>query len=77
MYGNLCIYLVYNCDIVFRPNDREMCTRFAELERKLGEIDRARVLYMHASQMADPRVIIQDIYNLERRGKINLQFALF
>ena len=63
--------------MVFRLNDREMCTHFAELERKLGEIDRARVLYMHASQMADPRVIVQDMYNLERRCKIYLQFALF
>ena len=35
---------------------REMCVRFADLERKLGEIDRARAVYMHASQMADPRV---------------------
>lgn len=33
-----------------------MCIRFADLERKLGEIDRARAVYMHASQMADPRV---------------------
>lgn len=33
-----------------------MCVRFADLERKLGEIDRARAIYMHASQMADPRV---------------------
>jgi len=32
-----------------------MCVRFADLERKLGEIDRARAIYMHASQMADPR----------------------
>ncbi|XP_031570615.1 pre-mRNA-splicing factor SYF1-like [Actinia tenebrosa] len=34
---------------------RQMCIRFAELERKLGEIDRARAIYMHASQMSDPR----------------------
>lgn len=33
-----------------------MCIRFADLERKLGEIDRARAIYMHSSQMADPRV---------------------
>jgi pre-mRNA-splicing factor SYF1 len=33
-----------------------MCIRFAELERKLGEIDRARAVYAHASQMCDPRV---------------------
>lgn len=37
---------------------REMCVRFADLERKLGEIDRARAIYMHASQLADPRVCI-------------------
>lgn len=33
-----------------------MCLRFADLERKLGEIDRARAIYAHASQIADPRV---------------------
>jgi len=35
---------------------REMCCRFADLERKLGEIDRARAVYAHCSQMCDPRV---------------------
>merc|ERR1712029_466294 len=30
--------------------------RFAEMETKLGEIDRARAIYIHASQMCDPRV---------------------
>jgi pre-mRNA-splicing factor SYF1 len=29
----------------------EMCLRFAALERKLGEIDRARAIYAHASQV--------------------------
>ncbi|KAJ3979410.1 hypothetical protein F5890DRAFT_943902 [Lentinula detonsa] len=33
----------------------EMCLLFA-LERKLGEIDRARAIYAHASQFCDPRV---------------------
>ncbi|SJX64089.1 related to SYF1-member of the NineTeen Complex involved in splicing [Sporisorium reilianum f. sp. reilianum] len=33
----------------------DMCVRFAELERKLGEIDRARAIYAHASQFCDPR----------------------
>jgi len=35
---------------------REMCCHFADLERKLGEIDRARAVYAHCSQMCDPRV---------------------
>lgn len=34
----------------------EMCLRFAALERKLGEIDRSRAIYAHASQFCDPRV---------------------
>lgn len=33
----------------------EVCLRFAALERKLGEIDRARAVYAHASQFCDPR----------------------
>lgn len=34
---------------------REMCMEFADLERKLGEIDRARGVYAHCSQLCDPR----------------------
>lgn len=34
---------------------RDMCLKFADLERKLGEIDRARAIYAHCSQMCDPR----------------------
>ena len=34
---------------------RDMCLKFAEMERKLGEIDRARAIYGHASQFCDPR----------------------
>ncbi len=29
--------------------------RYAKLERGLGEVDRARAIYVHASAMADPR----------------------
>ena len=55
--GKKCIYemVCYNKLLCFFFS-REMCIRFADLERKLGEIDRARAVYMHASQMADPRV---------------------
>lgn len=31
-----------------------MCLKYAELEKSLGEIDRARALYKHASQFANP-----------------------
>ena len=33
-----------------------MCVKFAEMERRLGEIDRARAIFGHASQFCDPRV---------------------
>jgi pre-mRNA-splicing factor SYF1 len=29
--------------------------RYADMERKLGEIDRARAIYIHCSQMCDPK----------------------
>lgn len=35
---------------------KEMCLKFAEMERRLGEIDRARAIYGHASQFSDPRI---------------------
>ena len=34
---------------------KDMCIKFAEMERRLGEIDRARAIYGHASQFCDPR----------------------
>lgn len=34
---------------------RELCLRYAMLEKKLGEVDRARAILVHASQFADPR----------------------
>ena len=34
---------------------RDMCLKFAEMEIRLGEIDRARTIYGHASQFCDPR----------------------
>ena len=43
-------------EVLNDEQSREMCVRFADLERKLGEIDRARAVYAHCSQMCDPRV---------------------
>ena len=37
--------------------NREICIRYADMERKLGEIDRARAIYVHCSQICDPKVI--------------------
>ncbi|KAL0923032.1 hypothetical protein M5K25_007074 [Dendrobium thyrsiflorum] len=34
---------------------KTMCMKYAELERNLGEIDRARAVFVFASQFADPR----------------------
>ena len=33
---------------------KSLCLKYAALERRLGEIDRARALYVHSSQFADP-----------------------
>jgi pre-mRNA-splicing factor SYF1 len=34
---------------------RNLCVRYAQLERKLGEVDRARAIFVHGSHLADPR----------------------
>jgi pre-mRNA-splicing factor SYF1 len=34
---------------------RSLCVEFANVERKLGEIDRARAILQHGAQFADPR----------------------
>ncbi|ETN45174.1 pre-mRNA-splicing factor syf1 [Cyphellophora europaea CBS 101466] len=49
---------IYERAIAALPDQeaKEMCLKFAEMERRLGEIDRARAIYGHASQFADPRV---------------------
>jgi len=48
---------IYERAIAALPDSeaKEMCLKFAEMERRLGEIDRARAIYGHASQFADPR----------------------
>lgn len=35
---------------------RDMCVRFADMETRLGEIDRARGVWAYASQFSDPRM---------------------
>lgn len=49
---------IYERAIAALPDQeaKAMCLKFAEMERRLGEIDRARAIYGHASQYADPRV---------------------
>ena len=48
--------------------------RFAEMETKLGEIDRARAIYSHASQMCDPRVTVE-FWQVRNLKKLNLLFS--
>lgn len=58
IYGVPKTRQIYEKAIEVLPEDRtrEMCVRFAEMETKLGEIDRARAIYVHCSQICDPRV---------------------
>ena len=56
-YGLAATRPVYEEAIEVLP-DRQaalMCMRFAALERKLGEVDRARAIYAHASQFCNPK----------------------
>ena len=58
IYGVPKTRQIYEKAIEVLPEEksREMCLRFAEMETKLGEIDRARAIYAHCSQICDPRV---------------------
>lgn len=57
-YGLTATRPIYERALEILPDRQtaEMCLRFATMERKLGEIDRARAIYAHASQFCDPRV---------------------
>ncbi|GAB7355079.1 hypothetical protein MBLNU459_g5666t1 [Dothideomycetes sp. NU459] len=48
---------IYERAIAALPDSeaKDMCLKFADMERRLGEIDRARSIYGHASQFCDPR----------------------
>ncbi|PWN27913.1 TPR-like protein [Jaminaea rosea] len=56
-FGLAATRAIYESAIEVLPDRQtaEMCLRFAALERKLGEIDRARAIYKYASQFCDPR----------------------
>jgi pre-mRNA-splicing factor SYF1 len=57
-YGLTSTRPIYERALEILPDRQtaEMCLRFAQMERKLGEIDRARAIYAHASQFCDPRI---------------------
>ncbi|CAB0010330.1 unnamed protein product, partial [Nesidiocoris tenuis] len=57
-------------EVLTEHNSREMCLRFAEMETKLGEIDRARAIYAHCSQMCDPRVNMMSAQMLSAASSI-------
>ncbi|KAK3318580.1 hypothetical protein B0H66DRAFT_557741 [Apodospora peruviana] len=48
---------IYERAIAALPDNeaRDMCLKFADMEKRLGEIDRSRAIYGHASQFCDPR----------------------
>lgn len=48
----LCLFI----QVLPDEHARDMCQRFADMESKLGEIDRARAIYSYCSQICDPRV---------------------
>ncbi|KAG8574312.1 hypothetical protein GDO81_009141 [Engystomops pustulosus] len=58
IYGVTHTRSIYEKAIEILADDhaREMCLRFADMECKLGEIDRARAVYSYCSQMCDPRL---------------------
>lgn len=63
MYGIDKVRQIYeeaieNLDV---EGSKVMHLKFSELETKLGEIDRARAIYAHCSELCDPRVSLLSI----------------
>ncbi|KAK9465452.1 hypothetical protein V1512DRAFT_277445 [Lipomyces arxii] len=58
IYGLPATREIYEKAIELLPDRdcRELCIDFAEMESKLGDIDRARGVWVHGSQFADPRL---------------------
>lgn len=56
-FGIMSTRPIYEKAIEVLPDKeaKEMCLKFANMERRVGEIDRARAIYAHGSQFADPR----------------------
>ena len=48
--------LLFSVQVLPDEYSRDMCVRFADMESKLGEIDRSRAIYIYCSQICDPRV---------------------
>lgn len=72
IYGLTHTREIYERAIELLPDTqaRLMCVRFADLERKLGEIDRARAIYAHCSQMCDPRTTA-DFWNTWKEFEVH------
>ncbi len=50
---------------------RDVALEFADLERKLGEIDRARAVYAYAAQFCDPRVTSNTFWRVWNDFEVN------
>jgi len=57
LFGQTRTREIYDQAIEKLPQERikDACVRYAKMETMLGEVDRARAIYVHASQFCDPR----------------------
>ncbi|TNV83299.1 hypothetical protein FGO68_gene1183 [Halteria grandinella] len=59
-----CFTLLQNGDLI------QMGLRFAKLERKMGESDRARAIYQHLSQFCNPRVSEEQFWGIWEKFEV-------
>eukprot|EP00971_Amphidinium_carterae_P219673 4361336-Amphidinium_carterae.1 len=59
LFGQTRTREIYEQAIERLPQDKikDACVRFAKMETMLGEVDRARGIYNHASQYCDPQKV--------------------
>ncbi|KAK9448076.1 uncharacterized protein V1518DRAFT_419595 [Limtongia smithiae] len=58
LHGLAATRVIYERALDTLPDNdcRELCLEFAAMEQKLGEVERARAVFDHGSQFADPRI---------------------
>jgi pre-mRNA-splicing factor SYF1 len=59
-YGATKTREIYERGIELLPDAgaADLCLKYAEMEQKLGEIDRSRALFIHGSQFCNPRTVV-------------------
>jgi hypothetical protein len=72
--GVVHVRAIYERALEHLPDDVvwQMALKFASFEAALGELDRARAIYRHASQFCDPRVKEESFWKVDKSIDVDM-----